>query len=45
MRIKKKDLEKRKIVINTASKSYDKLLNKYATQNFKRSEKKDRYYK
>ena len=27
-----KDLEKRKVLINTASKSYDKLLNIYTTQ-------------
>ena len=32
MKIRQKKLENRKVVVNTASKSYDKLLNIYTTK-------------
>ena len=38
IKVKEKDLEKRKVVINTTSKLYDKLLNIYTTQYGKLSE-------
>ena len=38
MKIRKKNLEKRRVVINASSKLYDKLLNIYATQYYNLSE-------